>query len=196
MRRLLKSIVLAIFYIAVLPSGLATKLFHKLTGSAVLFDFFAQTYAVVPGLPGKFVRTCFYHQTLRKSHLSADFAFGSVVTKIDASIGERVYMGLYTSVGYADIGEDAVLANYVSILSGGRQHNFDDPDRPIFADQDVFSQVTIGANSFFGDKVTVMANVGRCSILGAGAVVVKDIPDYVVAVGNPAKVIKERKKTE
>ncbi len=193
MKKTLKWIVLAIAWVIVLPAGLLARLFHMLTGSAVLFDFFAQAVSNIPGLPGNFARTCYYQQTLDASSMSADFAFGSIITKIQAQIGERVYLGLYTSVGYAEIGDDSVLANYVSVLSGGRQHNFDDPDRPIFSNEDVFSKVTIGANSFFGDKATVMANVGRCSIIGAGSVVVKDIPDYVVAVGSPAKVIKRRK---
>lgn len=38
-----------------------------------------------------------------------------------------------------------------------------------------------------------MANIGQRSIIGAGSVVVKDIPEYSVAVGNPARVIKSRK---
>jgi acetyltransferase-like isoleucine patch superfamily enzyme len=193
MRHVLKSVIVAIVFLAVLPSGLLALIVRRAFGSTLAYDFLAHVYAVAPGLPGKYIRSCYYNLTLARSDLSADYAFGSLVTKMEADIGPRVYLGLYTSVGYAEIGEDAVLANYVSVLSGGRQHNFDDPDRPIFANEDVFSKVTIGANSFFGDKATVMANVGRCTIIGAGAVVVKDIPDYVVAVGNPARVIKERR---
>lgn len=33
--------------------------------------------------------------------------------------------------------------------------------------------------------------IGKCSIIGAGGVVTKDVPDYSIAVGNPAKVIKK-----
>ncbi|MBU0982881.1 MAG: acyltransferase [candidate division Zixibacteria bacterium] len=100
---------------------------------------------------------------------------------------------MYTSVGQVDIGDDTVIANYVSILSGGRQHNFDDPEKPIFSFNEGFSEVSIGTNCFIGEKTTVMANIGDKCIVGAGSVVVKDIPEYSVAVGNPARVVKDRR---
>jgi len=37
-----------------------------------------------------------------------------------------------------------------------------------------------------------MANVGKKAVIGAGSIVVKDIEDYAVAVGNPATVIRKR----
>lgn len=192
MRNAAKWVILSLIYLLVLPFGWSTKLFYMLFRSSILFNMFAQLFSLLPGLPGSYMRTCFYHQTLKESHLNVEYSFGSVVTKITTSIGRNVYIGLYTSIGYAEIGQGTVMANYISILSGRRQHNFDDPSKPIFADEDVFSMVKVGANCFIGEKVTVMANVGSNTVLGAGAVVVKDLPDFVVAVGNPAKVIKER----
>ena len=115
------------------------------------------------------------------------------VSKIEARIGRRVYVGLYSCIGYADIGPDVVVANYVSVLSGANQHNFSDPERPIFAGEDTFTQVKIGANTFLGDKVTVMADIGEATIIGAGAVVSSPIPPYSVAVGAPARVVKDRR---
>ena len=193
MRKAVKTLALAIMYVLVLPAGLTARLLHRLFGSVVLFNLFAHVYAVAPGIIGVYARVCYYVQTLRRAEFDDEFAFGSVVTKIDAEFGHRVYVGLYTSVGFAQIGDDTVLANYVSILSGRHQHNFDDPDRPIFDNDDTFSKIVIGTNSFFGDKATVMANVGNRTIIGAGAVVIKDIPDYVIAVGNPAKPIRDRR---
>lgn len=48
--------------------------------------------------------------------------------------------------------------------------------------------VWIGANSVILPGVTI----GRGAVIGAGAVVTKDIPEYAIAVGNPARVIKYR----
>ena len=47
-----------------------------------------------------------------------------------------------------------------------------------------------------GDHSVVMADVGDHTIVGAGSIVVKELPAYVVAVGNPARVIRERKNTD
>lgn len=56
-------------------------------------------------------------------------------------------------------------------------------------------QVHIGDNVWLGDKVTVLAGVsiGEGSIIGANSVVVKDVPPYSVAVGNPTRIIKTLK---
>lgn len=55
--------------------------------------------------------------------------------------------------------------------------------------------ITIGNNVWIGGNVAVMpgVNIGHNSVIGAGSVVVNDIPDNVVAVGNPCRVIKKIK---
>ena len=56
----------------------------------------------------------------------------------------------------------------------------------------VSGDVIISSNTFIGTGVTIInqKSIGKNSIIGGGAVVVKDIPDNSLAVGNPAKVIK------
>ncbi len=53
-------------------------------------------------------------------------------------------------------------------------------------------RISIGDESWIGINTVIMGNVsiGRHCVIGANAVVTKDIPDYCVAVGNPAKIIK------
>ncbi|WP_185285946.1 sugar O-acetyltransferase [Chryseobacterium indologenes] len=52
--------------------------------------------------------------------------------------------------------------------------------------------ITVGNNVWFGGNVVVLpgVSIGNNSVIGAGSVVTKDIPDNVVAVGNPCKIIK------
>lgn len=59
-------------------------------------------------------------------------------------------------------------------------------------------QTRIGNDVWIGCNVVVLAgvSVGDGAVIGAGAVVTKDVPPYAVAVGNPAKVIKYRFRTE
>jgi len=51
--------------------------------------------------------------------------------------------------------------------------------------------ITIGANCWIGSSAVIMADVGEGTTIGAGAVVTKPIPAGVVAVGVPARVIKQ-----
>ncbi|MDH6254066.1 maltose O-acetyltransferase [Chryseobacterium sp. H1D6B] len=53
--------------------------------------------------------------------------------------------------------------------------------------------ITVGDNVWFGGNVVVLpgVSIGNNSVIGAGSVVTKDIPDNVVAVGNPCKVVKD-----
>jgi len=187
-----KWIVMGICYVLVAPWGFSARLLHVLFRSRVLFEMFAQGFALLPGLPGDFLRTCFYKQTLAESHLDTQIMFGAIVSKFETRIGRRVILALGASVGLADIEDGANIGNRAVVLSGRRQHGFDDPARHPMETRPVFARIRIGRNSFVGDNAIVMADVGCNTIIGAGSVVVRDVPDFVVAVGNPARVVKQR----
>lgn len=71
-------------------------------------------------------------------------------------------------------------------------HGYGDIDVPIMKQPIIQNgTVEIGEGSWLGENVCVLgANIGRHCIIGSNSVVTKDIPDYCVAVGAPAKVIK------
>jgi acetyltransferase-like isoleucine patch superfamily enzyme len=75
-------------------------------------------------------------------------------------------------------------------------HIFEDPDKPIIEQGGHMEKVIIGKDCYLGMNVCVLysADIGEGSVVGSGAVVVKPIPPYSVAVGNPAKVIRKRAK--
>ena len=56
------------------------------------------------------------------------------------------------------------------------------------ADENEFTQVTIGKDCWIGASAIVMADVGAKSTVGAGSIVIHPVPMGVVAVGNPARV--------
>lgn len=71
-------------------------------------------------------------------------------------------------------------------------HGFMNPDIPIM-DQPLVQKntVRIGEGSWIGAGVAILgSNIGRHCVIGSNSVVTHDIPDYSVAVGIPAKVIK------
>ena len=109
----------------------------------------------------------------------------------DIIIGDNVHFGLSnTIIGPVKIENDVILAQNVTL--SGLNHNFEDINQPISrqgvskAPVIIESGAWIGANSVIPPGVTI----GKNSVLGAGSIVVSDIPPYSLAVGSPAKVIK------
>ncbi len=194
MKHIIKMIIIAFFYLCIIPFGITAKLTYKLFGSQFLFTMFAEFLSLIPSFPGYFSRGCYYQMTLAKADVELFTAFGTYVSKIETTIGKNVGIGGRTIIGFADIGDNTVIANNVSILSGARQHNFDDPESLIAGNDNHFNKMIIGKNVFIGEQAIIMANIGDKSIIGAGSVVVKEIPPYSIAVGNPAQVVKERAK--
>ena len=72
-------------------------------------------------------------------------------------------------------------------------HGYEDIETPIKKQPIVQKkEVYIGDGSWLGENVCVIgASIGKHCVIGANSVVTKDIPDYSIAVGSPAKVIKQ-----
>ncbi len=92
------------------------------------------------------------------------------------------------------IGNNVLFAAYCYVIGGG-DHRTDRTDMPIIAQGQVVKGIIIEDNCWLGAGVKVQDGtiIGRDSIIGAGAVVTKDLPEFSVAVGVPAKVVKHRK---
>lgn len=153
-----------------------------------LYTLLAQAYALVPGLVGDYLRIAFYKLTLERCALSSRISFGSFFAHREAAVGRNVYIGAYCILGRCRIGDRTQIASHVQILSGRRQHARDSAGQ---IGAGVFQPIEIGADCWIGASSVIMATVGSGTTVGAGAVVVKELPPGVVAVGNPAQVIRE-----
>ena len=110
-------------------------------------------------------------------------------------MGARTIFGHHCTLAALDslrIGEDCLLAEMVSIRD--HDHRFDDLEIPIREQGAVSAPVVLGKNVWLGAKVTVLKGVtiGDNAIVGAGAVVTKDIPENAICAGVPARVIRLR----
>jgi putative colanic acid biosynthesis acetyltransferase WcaF len=91
------------------------------------------------------------------------------------------------SLGEIEIGARATVAQEAYLSSAS--HDFADPALPLTT-----AKITIGEDAFVGARVFVLPGVriGARAVIGAGSVVTKDVPDGVVAAGNPCRVLKPR----
>lgn len=112
-------------------------------------------------------------------------------------IGDNVGIGqgcTFYAGGGIIIGNNVMFSNYVGLISN--DHETKDLTIPM-KDQGMKNEqipITIGDDVWLGYGVIIIKNVtiGKGAIIGAGSVVTKDIPEYAIAVGNPARVVKYR----
>lgn len=110
------------------------------------------------------------------------------------TIGSTTYIGRnahIVALHSVHIGENVLMGDNVYIADN--YHGFEAGTVP-YKNQEVRfkKEVLIGQGSWLGENVCVMsASVGKQCIIGANSVVTTDIPDYSMAVGAPAKVIKQ-----
>ena len=110
----------------------------------------------------------------------------------DVAIGADALIGVgSTVIGPAVIEDDVLLAQQVVVSA--LNHGFEDVTQPIRVQEVNTQRITIRRGAWIGAHAIVLpgVTVGVNSVIAAGAVVTKDVPDYAVAVGNPARVVRQ-----
>jgi acetyltransferase-like isoleucine patch superfamily enzyme len=110
----------------------------------------------------------------------------------DVIIGSRSIIGIGNVViGPVEIGNNVIFAQHVGILA--MNHGYADIQTPIRDQKCTADLIRIEDNCWIGTNAVVISGVtiGRHSVIAAGSVVTKDIPPYSVAVGNPARIIRQ-----
>jgi virginiamycin A acetyltransferase len=186
---------LTMHYLAIVcvsPWLLMYFLSRALMGPNRALEGSSQALACLPGLPGVYLRRAFLNCVLTQCDRTAEVHFGTLFSQAGARIGENVYVGPRCQLGLVHLEREVLLAAGVHIPSGGKTHYFDDPDTPIRSQGGERQMVTIGEGAWVGNNAIILADVGRGTIVGAGSVVTKPLPEFVIAAGVPAKVIRPR----
>jgi maltose O-acetyltransferase len=142
--------------------------------------------------------TCkqFFHSVGHNVNIERGAYFGS---------GRYIEIGDYSGIGVnchvpADIriGKDVMMGPEVLIINRNQNHRIDDLTIPMrlqgYRDS---VNVVIEDDVWLGARVIIMSGVrlGKGSVIGAGAIVTKDVPEYAICVGNPAHIINYRNAT-
>lgn len=192
MKDLAKGLARGASRILVLPSYLAYRVRCLFQDPDRAFHGATQAYSLLPGTTGVYLRREFLRLTLEECSADCCVSFGTVLSKRGARIGRRVYVGTGCTLGLVTLEDDVLLASNVDVISGTGQHRFEDPDVPVREQGGVYERVTVGTDSWIGNRAVVMADVGPRCVVGAGSVVTKALPAGSIAVGSPARAVGSR----
>lgn len=142
------------------------------------------------------VRNLCYRVALKKMGGHSNIADGvTIADPTRVSIGDYVSIHEYTFIGAfgeVTIGDYVMIATGCSIISDS--HKFDRKDIPMRRQGITANPVIIGNNVWLGCNSVILGGVkiGDGAVIGAGAVVTRDIPENAVAVGVPCRVKRYR----
>ena len=110
------------------------------------------------------------------------------------TIGARSLVGeacILRGQGGISIGDDVYLGTLVQVLAVN--HIFADTSRPISHQGITAEGISIANGAWIGSGAIILdgVQIGRNAVVGAGAVVNRDVPDFCVAVGNPARIVRD-----
>ncbi len=192
-RNILKAVARAIALVLAVPWLVSYWLKAAVIGRDRALHGSSESLSLLPGLVGQYVRRAFLARVLVRCDRSASIGFGTLFSKCGASVGARVYIGPRCHIGLAIIEDDVLLAAAVHVTSGAHTHGFTNLGGPIREQEGESRLVRIGTGVWVGSAAVVMADVGPETVVGAGAVVTRALPDRVVAAGVPARVLRARK---
>ena len=115
---------------------------------------------------------------------------GDILLEDHANIGFNVEV---FSASRVRVGKSVLIAAYTYLVGG--DHLYDRVDVPVLYQGRTAQGIDVGDHVWLGAHVVVTdgSRIGRDAIVGAGAVVVGEIPEFHIAAGVPAKVIRDRR---
>jgi acetyltransferase-like isoleucine patch superfamily enzyme len=117
---------------------------------------------------------------------------GDIVIEANANIGFNCEV---FSASRVRIGKSILMAAYTYLVGG--DHLYDRIDVPVLEQGRTARGIDVGDGVWLGTHVVVTdgSTIGRDAIIGAGAVVVGSIPEFAIAAGIPAKVMRDRRES-
>jgi virginiamycin A acetyltransferase len=177
---------------AVLMTPVAVPLAWLARRSDVVFRTLAEQLSLVPYLPGVVLRSEFYRRALRRCGRNLLVEFGAVFVYPDVEVGDDVLIGRYTIVHHCDLGDQVLIGERCTFLSGSRQHRFTRTDVPMAFQGGLRRRIRVGDDCWIGSHSLVMDDVATGSVVAGGAVVTRPVPEFAVVAGNPARLVRTR----
>jgi acetyltransferase-like isoleucine patch superfamily enzyme len=115
---------------------------------------------------------------------------GDITLGNEANIGFNVEI---SSSAHVRLGERTLVAAYTYLVGG--DHLIDRVDVPILHQGRTARGIDVAENVWLGSHVVVTdgVRIGRDAVIGAGAVVIGDVPEFHIAAGVPARIVRDRR---
>jgi acetyltransferase-like isoleucine patch superfamily enzyme len=166
-----------------------------------LFHIWAEEYIGwivrnLPSIEGMFVRHVLYKLVFKKIKSFAHVYSGVYFTHTyGIEVGHRFSVNsgaILDGRGGITIGDDVMIGPHTAIYSSG--HNFTQLGRPMTSLDHIMAPVVIKDDVWIGAHVCIPGGItiGRGAVVAAGAVVTKNVEDYTIVSGVPARVIGKR----
>jgi len=192
MRAQIKSSVRLASTMLALPLWLAYRALSLIGNQDSVFQSFSQALSLIPGKPGIYLRASFYTLSCPGTSIDISVGFLTVLSHWNTTIEKGVYVGPQCNIGKCTIGENTLVGSGVHILSGSKQHEFSDINRPIKEQSGTFTKIRIGHDCWLGNTAVVMSDIGDHCVVAAGSVVTKPTKPGLIVAGNPARTVRSR----
>lgn len=192
MKATLKSLARAIALLIVSPLLLTHFICKSVSSADQSLESHSQLLSLLPGASGSYLRVAFYRWALSYCDPTATIGFGVLFSKAGAELRKRVYIGPRCMLGLVTLEDDVLLGPAVQIPSGPHIHGINCLDTPIREQPGTPVRITIGRDSWIGGGAIILADIQPQTVVGAGSIVTKVLPNQTIVVGNPAKVLRSR----
>jgi virginiamycin A acetyltransferase len=188
-----KSLARGVAAVAVLPLRASLGLRAIVLGRERAFQASVEWLALVPGLPGQYIRRAFLAATTEGCGPDTVIGVGCLFSTTRVRLDGNAYVGPHCNLGWVHVERDVLIAAGVQIPDGPYTHGIARLDIPIRDQPGTPVCVHVREGAWIGNGAVVLADVGRHAIVAAGAVVTKPVPDYAIVGGVPAKLIRSRR---
>ena len=122
------------------------------------------------------------------------FAYNCYISPLNLIIGNNNWIGVNNIL----IGDIIINSNVMigpNVLIAGANHSYTDLSKPMNEGQLIIKGITIEDDVWIGGNSTILdgVTIKKGSIIGAGSVITKNVEEYSIVAGNPAKAIGNRK---
>lgn len=138
------------------------------------------------------IRYSFYKKSFLELGTNTSFPFGVIFTNKNIRVGNNVRFGPFNNVANVNFGNNIVIAQNVSFLSGSNQHGYNRLDIPMIDQPGNLEIININDDVWIGANAVITESINKGSIIGSLAMVNKKFPEYSILGGVPAKIIKKR----
>lgn len=179
--------------IIVLGASLGAPLRVAVDRGWIHFPFLSDLLARLPFSFGWKLRRAVYSHLLTRIGRDAVLYPGVILEDPRTTIGDDVWLSAGCYVDYALIGDHVLIGQQTVLLAGRHHHRMDRLDIPIKQQGNPPKEpIRIGSGCWVGANCTIMADIGKGAVVGAGSVVTKAVSPLAVVAGNPARLIRMR----